>query len=354
MKTLITKLILGIFLTCNLSVSGQMKVLYVDDSDDTFGNAELFAAALDSAGYSITYFNAVDSAASPTDLVMEQYDLVVWMTSSDGGGLQLWNGVDEDNASLEAYLDGGGKLWIVGNDFLFDKYGTPAVTFKDGEFMSDYAGIKSYDAQAYGSDGNIGVASAELAPDSGIPDLPNLTWQFATLWWADAVTLKEGVKPVYLMGGGATYPLKVKVMATLYKNDTFEVLTYFFDISLVNNFSSLVAAVKPVMVHFEGIVSSVHTPLISEQKINVFPNPIIDNQFTLDVDLNNVSTIHAQLYNSQGKLVKNIFNNQSTQNLENQNIINLEGSLNDGLYFLQLNLDGKQQVTKPLLLLNAN
>ena len=113
MKTLITKLILGIFLTCNLSVSGQMKGLYVDDSDDTFGNAELFAAALDSAGYSITYFNSVDSAASPTDLVMNQYDLVVWMTSSDGGGLQLWNGVDEDNASLEAYLDGGGKLWII-------------------------------------------------------------------------------------------------------------------------------------------------------------------------------------------------------------------------------------------------
>ncbi|HPN70189.1 MAG TPA: T9SS type A sorting domain-containing protein [Saprospiraceae bacterium] len=178
--------------------------------------------------------------------------------------------------------------------------------------------------------------------------------QFATLWWADAVTPKEGTKSVYLMGGGATYPLKDKVMATLYKNDTFEVLTYFFDISLVNNFTSLVSAVKPVMVHFEGIVSAVEQPLKNGQKIEVFPNPVTSNQFILDLDLSNVATINANLFNSQGKVVKNVYNNQSTLNLQKQNIVDLEGFLSNGLYFLQINLDGKQQVTKPLLLLNAN
>ncbi|RMG72625.1 MAG: hypothetical protein D6722_05140 [Bacteroidetes bacterium] len=53
---------------------------------------------------------------------MEAYDLVIWQTGADGNDLWLWNGRDEDNGNLKAYLNGGGRLWLIGTDLLYDRY----------------------------------------------------------------------------------------------------------------------------------------------------------------------------------------------------------------------------------------
>ena len=118
---------------CARGVRSHVCALFVDDSADEFGNAEYFHAGLASICYDATYYNAVDSAAGPSDLYMNNFDLVVWHTSSDGAELLFWNGIEEDNASLESYLNGGGNLWLVGNDFFFDRYGLAPVAFSAGE-----------------------------------------------------------------------------------------------------------------------------------------------------------------------------------------------------------------------------
>lgn len=289
-----------------LSLSAQMKILFVDDSTDEFGNAELIASSIDSLGFEYDYFHAADSASSPSDLLMKNYDLVIWSTSSIGFNLQLWNGIDEDNSNLKAYLDNGGKLWITGNDFLFDKYGAPPYTFSPGEFMYDYAGVHSYDVQSYGDDGSIGLSSASVADSSGIEALNDLSWIFSTLWWADGVSLLENSKPVYLMGGDTSYPLLNKTCASLHATDGFEVLTYFFDLSLVNNFDALKSNMEAVLSYFQGELSELPRVNLHNAKLEVYPNPVEAGR-TLSIDFveasNSAEIPQIQIFDLQGKLV---------------------------------------------------
>lgn len=325
-----------------LRINAQTKILFVDDSADNFGNAELIASAIDSLGYEYDYFNAVDSAASPGDLLLKKYDLVIWSTSTLGTGLQLWNGADEDNASLMAYLDGGGKLWITGTDFLFDKYGAPTFTFKSGEFMYDYAGIVSYDAQSYGSDGSIGLASALPAANSGIAALKTLTWAFSTLWWVDAVTPLAATKPVYLMGGEDGYPLSGKVCGTLNSNDTFEVMTYFFDLSLINNFTNLKGTMAPVLEYFTGTLSDISKlPLASSIGMEVFPNPVnAQGKINIKLASGDREDIVVRMYDLQGKILFNrVFDNKPDRNVLE---VDIPANTLMGTYLINLNQSGQQ------------
>lgn len=325
-----------------LSLSAQMKVLFVDDSADEFGNAELIASAIGGLGYEYDYYNAVDSADSPSDLVMKNYDLVIWSTSTLGNGLQFWNGSDEDNAKVKAYLDGGGKLWLTGNDFLFDKYGPPPYTFAKGEFMYDYAGIKSYDAQSYGSDGSIGLPSAIPAPGARIEGLDTLTWVFSTLWWADAVTPLDSAKTLYLMEGETGYPLKGKVCGTLNSNDTFEVMTYFFDLSLISNFEQLKGAMEPVLEYFSGPVSSLSHTKPFNHELLVYPSPASSGQ-QVNLKFGNATEDgnHVlRLLDGNGRVILQKPVNFSGQNSE----FDLPAGLPSGTYFLQV--DGVRTISK--------
>ena len=127
---------------CFFSLSfaqSQISILLVDDdnysSPDHIGSIE---NAITEAGYSYTLFNAQDSAASPTKDTMDNYDLVFWYNANDGVGGYIWDGTDTDNTELINYLDGGGMLWAMGNDIIYDRYGGAPDDFKSGDFLFDY------------------------------------------------------------------------------------------------------------------------------------------------------------------------------------------------------------------------
>ena len=338
------------FLSFFVSLKAQFSVLFVDDSNDSFGNAELVASAIDSAGFKVDYFNAVDSASGPTDLKMANYDLVVWYTSGSGFGLQLWNGADEDNASIKAYLDGGGKMWLIGLDFLFDKYGPAPITFAPGEFIYDYAGIASYDVQSYGDDGNLAVGV--VVPDSNavISGLSDLSWIFSTLWWVDGVTLRPGASPVYNMGGSG-YSLAGKTCGTFFKTDKSQVLTYFFDLALVSDFKSLLGTVKPAIEFFEGGISSLSRPTISNYEVSIYPNPASTGDITLSFDLGKSEIISASLIDLQGRLVSNLIRNEKLAGSKFTFIGHIGSQIKSGIYFAKINI-GSRTVYKQLLINN--
>lgn len=347
---LIYSLVFLLLLVLSTPVTAQLSILFVDDSNDTFGNAELFAAAIDSVGYSSTYYNAVDSAAGPSASLMTDFDLVVWHTSTNGVGLKLWNGVDEDNEELISYLDGGGRLWLVGLDFLFDRYGVPGPTgFVAGDFVYDYLGITSYDAQSLGNDGGLGVPLVTPDTNRAISNLPELTWQFPSLNWVDGVQPIAGAAPLYRMGG-ANYPLVESVCGVYNDNRTSKVVTYLFDLALVENFDLLKRGTAPILAFFENFITS--TPLTGalQRDFKVYPNPA-SGAFSLDVDLKAAATVEVSLLDYLGRLV--------AQPVSGRNLLAGPSHLGElslsglpaGMYLVRLTVDGKAGI-KPLVVQN--
>jgi hypothetical protein len=98
---------------------GRKPVLLVDDDDgesfDTF-----FVSALDSSGILCDVWNH-KFLGSPSDSVLSSYNAVVWTTGEDFGSIGNPSTLTaQDQANLQAYLEGGGKLFLSSQDLLFD------------------------------------------------------------------------------------------------------------------------------------------------------------------------------------------------------------------------------------------
>lgn len=265
--------ILTLLLTAYLGASAQMSILFVDDSDDTFSNAESLNTVINGVGYTTTYFNAESEGTTPTDSEMNEYDLVIWHTSSDGTDLQFWNGLDEDNTAIQAYLDEGGMLWVVGLDFLYDRYGSAPIAFDEGDFVYDYLGVESYNVQSYGDDGSLGVPQVDPDPNSPIEGLNTLTWLFSTLWWADGVTPISEASKVYIMGD-SEYVFADEVTAVLHETEDFKCLSYFFDLAVVADQNMMGQSVLPVLQYFNSLVTG--TEEKEQNDVSIYPNPSSD------------------------------------------------------------------------------
>ncbi len=214
-----------------------IKVLFVNDNGVFIANTDTVLKALTAAGIDYDLFNARDSLRSPTAAEMHNYPLVIWYCSTDGVGNYLWNANDTDNPDLLLYLENGGKLWLMGTDFLYDRYGSAPDVFQGGDFVYDYLGISAYNAQAYGDDGGLGVP--ELDPvdlPGGMPPLDTIHWIYPTAWWVDGCTPIESAFTIYVMGP-ESYPLKGLSSAICnhyYQTAGQKELSFFFDPALMD------------------------------------------------------------------------------------------------------------------------
>lgn len=305
-KIFYTVLLCLAFISTNHAQS--LKILFVDDTPDNFGNAERLRAFVDSAGYKSTLFDAATLAVTPTYDTLIKYRLVIWHTASQGAGLQFWKGLDQDNDEIKKYLDNGGSLWVVGNDFMFDRYGAPSSTFAAGTFPYDYLGISSYDAQSYGNDNSVGLSKAAPELNAPIAGLDTLDWNFATLWWADAVTMRAGAKGVYKMDGDASYPLKNKTTATFYNNGKFRTLSFFFDLGLAKD-AKLKSTMKKVLDYFQLISGTHEADDVVDRMMKVTPNPVT-NQTTIQFDITEPSFVNVSIVDMQGRKIEQLLNHK--------------------------------------------
>lgn len=315
-------------------LQAQFSVLFVDDTDDNFENAERFYESIEDAGYTPVYYDAVEEGESPTVQYMEEFDLVVWHTAGDGVGLYFWNGDDTDNEDLMGYLDGGGKLWVVGLDFLFDRYGAAPVTFGPGDFAYDYLGLESHDVQSFANDGEIGAPSVVPDPNSPAAGLDTLTWEFETLWWVDGVSPRLGVDPVYRMGG-EDYPLAGEICGTYRIGDGYIILAYYFDMSVTETADMRLENVIAAMAFLENISLSNGETQKLIYNAAVYPNPN-RGSFSLELDLPQTAAISARLTDAQGREIKNIVPRQ--QFIAGKTVFQIESGLDvsPGLYFVQI------------------
>lgn len=344
------KLLFLYFLLFSVQLSqAQLSILFVDDSNDQFGNAELFKSALDSLGYEATYFDAEGMGVSPSAEVMASFDLIIWHTSTNGVGLQFWNGNDEDNQEIKTYLDNGGRLWLVGLDFMFDRYGTPPDQFTEGDFPYDYLGIQSYIAQSYGNDGNLGVPMAVPFPGGPIPGLDTLRWQFSTLWWADAVDPRPEATVIYEFGE-APYVMDGSPTGIYYSDGNFTVISYFFDLAVVRDFEMLKSTTQPVLAFFEQLSTSVSEDIHDKvENIYVYPNPS-SGPVTVDFQTKKAGVLSIQIIDLNGKIISEPVSNLKIEAGDQK--INFESGIlpgSNGLYYIQIKINEGRQVVPWML-----
>jgi hypothetical protein len=119
------------------------KILLVDD-DNRFNNENLVTDALDLTGLPYSVFDCGNSDGMATDIpsldTLQQYELVIWFAGDDGKLDALWNAADEDNQAIKDYLDIGEKnLWVIGSDWLYDRYSGAPDVFQAGDMVYDYS-----------------------------------------------------------------------------------------------------------------------------------------------------------------------------------------------------------------------
>ncbi|MCX8173122.1 MAG: S8 family serine peptidase [Thermoplasmata archaeon] len=145
------------------TTSSPATILLVDD--DLGANYEVyFTKPLTLAGYSFDVWDVYVDGSPGID-TLNQYEVVIWTTGDD------WYSTlsASDEANLGEYLDGGGKLFLSSQDYLYDAGLT--------SFGMDYLHIGAYDDD-YGATYVVGVSGDPISGGLGTVRLLYPYWDF--------------------------------------------------------------------------------------------------------------------------------------------------------------------------------
>lgn len=98
-------------------IGNVSNVLLVDDDGGDI--LELFyMSALNSLGVNYTYYEVPNETSNgPNATILSNYSLVMWFTGATYNNTLT----NPDVGNLTQYLEGGGKLWLISSDYLFDR-----------------------------------------------------------------------------------------------------------------------------------------------------------------------------------------------------------------------------------------
>jgi hypothetical protein len=167
-------------------------VLLVDDDNNAPDVSGYFTSALDALGLDYDVFDVGGGGANGPPLEgLEGYLMVMWFSGDKYGSSAGPNGADE--ANLAAYLDGGGRLFLSSQDYLYDFGLTP--------FGQDYLGIGSFSNDSGNATTKYGVAGSPIG--DGLGPYP-LSYPSGFADYGDVVNAGAGASVDFrsLAGGG--------------------------------------------------------------------------------------------------------------------------------------------------------
>ena len=133
-------------------------ILLVDDDNNSPDTTPYFTQALDDLGYEYNIFDAGGGGGNGPDLAgLQGYRMVLWYSGDKFGTSAGPNAADE--ANLAAYLDGGGKLFLDSQDYLYDFGLTP--------FGTNYLGINNFSSDNGDATSIIGLAGDPIGDGLG-------------------------------------------------------------------------------------------------------------------------------------------------------------------------------------------
>ncbi|OQX89864.1 MAG: hypothetical protein B6D65_01055 [candidate division Zixibacteria bacterium 4484_93] len=191
---------------------GDAAVLVVDDDGSvivpTYDDlAEYYTEPLDSLGIPYNVYEVTELGGNGPDAeTMAEYQAVIWLTGrcySDTMTL-----TDDDEAALSEYLDGGGKLFLSAQDYLWDRY-YDATSFAPGDFPYDYLGVSAVTQDFWTIYGD--TSATVVGMSSSLAD--GLSFGFRNPFdeWAlypDNILVRDGADYLFQITGGVSdgYP----------------------------------------------------------------------------------------------------------------------------------------------------
>ncbi len=134
-------------------------ILLVDDDNNSPDTRPYFTAALDTLGYDYDIFDVGGAGGNgPTAAQMAGYSIVIWFSGDKWGSTSAGpNSTDEGH--LVTYLNGGGRLFLSSQDYLYDMGLTT--------FGQNYLGIGSYTNDSGGATSIVGLAGDPIGGGLG-------------------------------------------------------------------------------------------------------------------------------------------------------------------------------------------
>ncbi len=220
--------------------SGQ--ILLVDDDDSAnnggsqFNVTMMLSEALAFNGFTFDTFVVPHGAAGPSFTDMQGYGFVVWATGADYANTLM----PADEAALIAYLENGGRLWLISQDYLYDCGGS-------SNFAMNYTRIGSFTndqqtpAVLNGVDGDAlagGASYSWSVPDASFQD------------YGDIVEPGVGANAVFMQSTTAHNAIRYKD-----PNDLFRTVFFAFEFTGIGTALDRADCAKRVILWLSGVDS---------------------------------------------------------------------------------------------------
>lgn len=243
-------LVLGFLFSASLLLAQKpISILFVKDGLNESGNSFLMQKAMDSLSMHYSTFDTKIAGKSPSFLYMQNFQLVIWYSS----GIErnyVWNAGGSENTALTTYLDNGGNLWLIGNDFLAERFGNFSQQFRPEEFPNKYLGISSYTCKTVSEmthDVACNLFASEYCP---IIDLKSLSLSKVISNKDNILTCNDLSVPVYQDQIASQNQRPKSCKAILCQNGASQVLTYAFDLNQEMDFEEIKSHIAQVVSYF--------------------------------------------------------------------------------------------------------
>jgi hypothetical protein len=231
---------------------GRPDIVFVDnDGGETFGNIEAyFYAAIESLGfiYDRIYNTSVEMQ------YLDEYQVIVWFTGALDSGTVTGN----DQTLLSSYLDGGGNLFVTGQNIGKDIGST--------SFYSDYlhASFKTDDVNYYGI---LGVA--------GDPIGDGLVFTITGVGGANNQGSPSAINKVSDSDSCLTYPGTLGPCGVRHSS-TYKTVYFSFGYEAISDESKRIELLRRILVWFgfiQGIEGEPSYDIAQKPAICISPNP---------------------------------------------------------------------------------
>jgi hypothetical protein len=215
-----------------------------------------YEGALDGAGQEYDVWS-VAAAGSPTADDLAGYGRVVWLTGDESSSTLT----SSDQAALATYLDGGGRLFVSGQDIGYDIGSSP--------FYADYlhALFDSDDTNSYDLTGMDYLAGVDVTIQGG-DGANNQSWPSDVTPIGGAVAVMDYLSP-HLYGGVA------------YQDDTYGVVYFSFGFEAINNQPDRTEVMSRTLNWLGGCPSPDYVVWASDSEESGLPGETVTHTFSI-------------------------------------------------------------------------
>jgi subtilisin family serine protease len=304
---------------------GSPRVLLIDDDDHN--NLETwFMAAAESIGVLYRVWS-IDERGSPPLETLNDYAVVTWLTGLDS----VETLTPADIAKLSSYLDGGGNLFICGQNLGQDIGGQ--------SFYSDYLHAR-YLANR--------ITTGSLAKVIGIDGDPIGNSDEDTLvlmgtGGANNARSMDGIQPINGAVGSHHYPTNPDtIYAGIHYAGAYKVVYFGFPFEAIDanptRYTQKWEVLRRILVFFEETLPGVEEKLAitTPGGLRISPNPFSDRTTIYFSSVKANQPIAVNLYDISGKTVKHWVLNNHQSSVEWDGTDNQGMNLPKGIYFCVL------------------